>query len=304
MGQKTDWGFLSFFVVQKRKHVFHRLTRFADGIFYNQKQEVKQSFLTETLYLDVYLAVNLLANLTVLGLLKLFLKLPAAKCRMVLGAFFGAAAACGYLVLGNQFLSIRLLYLLIMGGLMLGITFGKVCWKEFLRRFAGLLLVSAAVGGSLEAVCFQENDSFFSFLCCAAGVYFGGKAAILFFRRKQSLQDHLYEVTLYYQGRSTSVTALLDSGNRLYEPYGHQPVHVLQEKIAKKLCNSCNQMIYIPFISIGAARGMMPGIRIDEMEIWKDGRLLRRLERPWIGISRQPLSLEHHYEMLLHGEED
>lgn len=260
--------------------------------------------MTETLYLDVYLAVNLLANLAVLGLLKLFLKLSGTKCRMILGALFGALAACGYLMLENLFVNVRLLYLLVTGMLMLGIAFGKVRLEEFLRRFVGFLLVSAAVGGCFEAVWVSGDCGFLSFLCCAAGVYFSGKTVILFLRRKQSMQNHLYEVTLYYQGKCTNVTALLDSGNRLYEPYGHQPVHVLQEEIAKKLCNSCNQIIYIPFLSIGAKYGMMPGIRIDEMEIRKDGKLLRRLERPWIGISRQPLSLGHHYEMLLHGEED
>lgn len=264
--------------------------------------------MTVTLYLDVYLAVNLLANLVVLALLNLFLKLHGKKSRMLAAAFFGAAAACGMLVVqvlaGEVPVIVRLIFLAGVCAVMLHIAFGVFQPGTFGRTFVGFWLVTAAVAGFFEAVSFQEERKFFTFLCGTAGVYCGGKAGIQLLQRRQSLQKNLYEVTLYYRGKSTKVTALLDSGNRLYEPYGHQPVHVINEECIRKLCHTCNHMILIPFTSVGTERGMLTGMRIDEMEVRKDGHLVRHLKRPWVAISRQPLSTGHQYEMLLHGEEE
>lgn len=269
-----------------------------------------------TLYLDVYLAVNLLANLAVLGLVNRLLKLHGKRRRMFVAALFGAAAVCAGLVLrvaagewidgaARRLVVIgRLLFLTGISAMMLRIAFGKIRRGDFGRVLAGFWMIAAAAGGCFEAVLFSGQRGFFCFLCCAAAVYCLGKAVILFLQRKQSLQKSLYEVTLHYRGKSTNVTALLDSGNRLYEPYGHQPVHVISKDAVGELCHSCDRVIYIPFSSVGTEHGMMLGVQIDEMDVKKDGQLIRRVERPWVAISRQPLSAGRQYEMLLHGEEE
>lgn len=259
--------------------------------------------MTVTLYLDVYAAVNLAADLAVLNLLNLFFKIQGKRSRIVCGALFGTGAACGFIFLLSLPQLWRLLYAVITGSIMLLIAFGRSSRLEFGRRFAGLWLITAAAEGIWEMVSVQEIQSCVSFLVGMAGIYGGGRGIGMFLMRQQSLQKDLYEVVLCDKGNRIAVTALLDSGNRLYEPYSHQPVHVISKEIAKKMCRSCNQVVFIPFHSIGTSAGLMPGFRIDEMEIRKDGRLIRCLKRPWIGVSRQPLSGRHQYEMLLHGEE-
>ncbi|MGN0159159.1 MAG: sigma-E processing peptidase SpoIIGA [Brotaphodocola sp.] len=266
--------------------------------------------MTVTLYLDVYLTVNLLTNLALLRLVNWLLKLHGKGSRMFLAALFGALAACVWLIFltvteseTSRFLG-RLLFLTGICAGMLRIAFGKMKSGTFWRSLAGFWIAAAAVGGFFEVIFDCEERSFFHFLCCVAGVYCGGKAVILFLQREQSLQKNLYEVTLYYQGNCTKVTALLDSGNRLYEPYGHQPVHVVSDKVIRELCHTCNHMIYIPFSSVGTEHGVLPGMRMDNMEVRKDGRLVRSLKHPWVAISSQPLSVGRKYEMLLHGEEE
>lgn len=259
--------------------------------------------MTVTLYLDVYMAVNLLADLAVLNLLDLFLRIQGKRSRIFLGALFGMGAALGELFLVSAPTFVRLLYIMISGAVMLRAAFGTSSLVEFGRRFAGLWLITAAAGGFWDIISFRERYTGLTFLICMTGIYYGGRKIGSFMLREQSLNRELYEVILRDQGISIVVTALLDSGNRLYEPYSHQPVHVISEEIAKKMCKSCHQMIVIPFHSIGARSGLMQGFRIDEMEIRKDGRLVRCLKRPWLGVSRQPLSSRHQYEMLLHGEE-
>lgn len=259
--------------------------------------------MTVTLYLDVYLAVNLLADLAVLNLLDFFLRIQGRRSRIFFGALFGTGAAWGWLFLLSAPTVGRLFYIMIAGAVMLQIAFGRSSFLEFGRRFAGLWLIAAAAGGFWDIISFRESYTCLTFFICMAGIYCGGRMIGSFLLREQRLKRELYEVILRDQGNSVEVTALLDSGNRLYEPYSHQPVHVISEEIAKKMRKNCNQMVIIPFHSIGAKRGLMQGFRIDEMEIRKDGRLVRCLKRPWLGVSRQPLSVRHQYEMLLHGEE-
>lgn len=259
--------------------------------------------MTVTLYLDVYLAVNLLADLAVLNLLDLFLRIQGKQSRIFLGALVGTGTAFGWLFLSSAPIFGRLLYIMIAEAIMLQTAFGMSSFSEFGRRFAGLWLIAAAAGGFWDIISFRECYTCLTFFICMAGIYYGGRIVGSFLLREQRLKRELYEVILRDQGSSIVVTALLDSGNRLYEPYSHQPVHVISEEIAKKVCKSCHHMVVIPFHSIGARSGLMQGFRIDEMEIRKDGQFVRCLKRPWLGVSRQPLSGRHQYEMLLHGEE-
>ena len=137
----------------------------------------------------------------------------------------------------------------------------------------------------------------------AAGIYFGLCGCLGLIRKKTKEQRILYQVKLSYRGEEVLVTALWDTGNQLYEPYGGQPVHIVTGEVCRRLCKSVPQLIYIPFRTVGNEYGMMPGIRIDFMEAEEEGKVVRRWERPWLAVSKRPLSLSHQYEMLLHGEE-
>lgn len=274
--------------------------------------------MTVILYLDVFLAVNLLMNLVLLCLVNVVLKLCGKKRRIFAAGLFGAIAACVLVVAAAGYAENlqskgvgralhELLRLILTGTVFVGmlrIAFGKRKPGEWIRTGIMMGLITSAAGGWFEAAVSGETLRFYSFLFCAAGVYCAGKAALLFLRQKEKLDQHLYEAVLYYRGKEMHVTALADTGNRLYEPYGHQPVHVITKEAAERLCSTLDHIIYIPFSAVGTERGMLPGIRIDAMELKKEGVLIRRRELPWLAISCQPLSVSHQYEMLLHGEEE
>ena len=127
-------------------------------------------------------------------------------------------------------------------------------------------------------------------------------AAVVFLERRAVFCDNLYEVTLHDHGKQKTVRALRDTGNQLYEPYGHQPVHILEKRVCLEFCETASGVIYIPFSSVGTEAGLLPAVRMERMEIWKNEKQIRTLEQPWIAISETPLSPRHQYEMLLHGE--
>lgn len=135
----------------------------------------------------------------------------------------------------------------------------------------------------------------------AAGIYFGILACLKLVRKKAGEQAVLCQVKLSYRGVEQMVTALWDTGNQLYEPYGGQPVHVVTRAVSLALCKTVPQIIYIPFRTVDSEYAVMPGIRIDFMEVEKEGGGIRHYDRPWLAISKRPLSLDNRYEMLLHG---
>lgn len=280
--------------------------------------EVGLGFVTYTLYLDVYFLVNFAMDVLLLGLVRTLLKVPAKFGRLVAAGAAGALWACVlvYLPVLPGWLEAGVTWVL-GGGLMVFLAFGRMAFPEFGKMVCALWLVSAAAGGLMTALgghmrtgwyiaggMIPARFSAISLLCWMAGIYFGIYACVLAVKAKIRERNHLYEVTLTYRGKKMQVTAFYDTGNQLYEPYGHEPVHIITYGACSRLCGTVEGVIYIPFQAVGTESGMLPGIRVDEMEVAQGGRTVRRYERPWLAISREPLSAGRRYEMLLHGEKE
>lgn len=272
--------------------------------------------MTHTIYLDVYFFVNFAMDILLLGMVRKILKLPKGKKRLVLAGIAGALWACVLVCLPVLPGWLEAAFTWVFGGsMMVFLAFGRMDFSEFGKTVCTLWLVSAAAGGVLTALgdhirtgwymaggMVPARFSALSLVCWMAGIYFGICACVAFVKAQIRERDNLYEVTLTYRGRKKQVTALYDTGNQLYEPYGHEPVHVITYDACRQLCETVSQVIYIPFQAVGTESGMLPGIRVDEMEVAQDGKLVMRCDRPWLAISKEPLSSRHRYEMLLHGE--
>lgn len=280
--------------------------------------EVRLGFVTDTLYLDVYFLVNFAMDVLLLGLVGKILKFRIKLRRAALSGAAGALWACVlvYLPVLPGWLEAGITWFL-GGGLMIFLAFGRMEFPEFGKTVCTLWLVTAAAGGLMTALGGRVQTgryiaggmvparlSAISLLCWMAGIYFGIYACILFVKAKIRERDNLYEVTLTYRGRKKRVTAFYDTGNQLYEPYGHEPVHIITYDACSQLCGTVEGVIFIPFQAVGTERGMLPGIRVDEMEVAQGGRTVKRYERPWLAVSREPLSAGRRYEMLLHGEKE
>lgn len=282
---------------------------------------------TVTIYLDVFFIINFMMDYLLLFLVRQMLHLPApgksvtgkklrSYLRIGAAAAGGSLWACAAVFLPGipGWLEWSLTWFFA-GGVMILLAFGRKTIREFSRCMAALWLASVAAGGifallgdtvpaawyltGLRAV---RQWSFAGIGCVAAGIFFGGRACAEYLRERIQMQEHLYQVTLHYRGKTKTVRALRDTGNQLYEPYGHQPVHVITREVCDGLCERVSQVIYIPFRSVGTGYGMLPGIQVDEMDVIREGKLVKSYEKPWLAISREPLSPGHQYEMLLHGE--
>ena len=276
---------------------------------------------TETeinLYIDLLFFINFIMDFLVLSIVRRWRKYRLVRWRMILGAVFGAAwavfaAAFPYLPLWFE----KTVTYLFVSTAMVCIAFSLKRPGEILKAVTALYLSAAVLSGLINAL-YQHTKAgyyieqilkgnsreaipLYSLLFLAAGAYFGIRCLLWRVPGMLKGQNHFYEVTMYYKGKEKKVSALLDTGNRLYEPISRRPVHVVTYEAVKELCESVTEVVYIPFGSVGRKNGLMPGIFLDRMEV-RQGDELNVIERPLIAVCKKKISENGCYQMLLHEE--
>lgn len=272
------------------------------------------------LYLDLFFLLNLIMDLIVLLLCEqigTWSGIPGGVWnlkkvfRITASAGFGACWACIAVYLRGipLWLERGITLGLVSTGMVL-IAFGYQGMGILICRLFSLLAGALLTGGVVSLLSLDGTG--ISSEHMRAGIVVGAGAGLVLFSmivsktvsRLIGESRLFYEVTLKYRGREKTIRALFDTGNRLREPYGNQPVHVVTARACRGFCEKVAGVIYIPFSSVGQSQGMLPGIRMDEMEVRRRGQLICRISHPWIALSREPLSSCGEYEMLLNGESE
>lgn len=258
------------------------------------------------IYLDVYFAVNFLMNYLLLAIMGSMLPAQRYRGGRLLGAaMIGTVWSIGVILLQQtESWLILILTLFFVGSLMMTAAFGRCTLAESGKRLLIFWVLSILVGGFFELVgqSYIGRWPLSSFFAAVCGTGMLGRSAVQIIRSWLRTQFCICEVTLRHQGKEKKCMALWDTGNQLFEPYSHQPVHVVTSEVCTGLCDRITRVIYIPFSSVGTEHGVLPGIQIDEMEVSRGGKIIACYQNPWLAISRKPLSLRHQYEMLLHGQ--
>ena len=268
--------------------------------------------MTYNLYVDVLFLVNFIMDAILLALLGLILRVHATTLRIVSGAALGA----GWAVFVTAFPILpgwmeRVITYCLISGLMVRISLKTKGIRELIKGVCGLYLTAVTMGGAVYALYYHTSllirgqmagaIPLSIWILLIAGTYFGTKYLWLILLETRKRKRNIFQVTLYYRGKTETVTALLDTGNHLYEPVTGTPVHVITYDACKYLCESVSAVVYIPYHSLGTKEGMIPGVFLDAMEIERDGQMTR-IEKPLVAVSKEPLSPGGEYQMLLHEE--
>lgn len=279
-------------------------------------QEVKTA--TEIyLYIDVLFCINFIMDFLVLSIVGRGLKYRFSWWRMALSAVLGAMWAVFIAAFPSMPLYIEApVTYVVISSLMVSLSFQLKKPVEILKT-AGALCVAAAVMSGLINTLYQHTKAgyyieqllagnsqgaipFYRLLLLALGAWFGLRFLLSLVVTAVKERSHFYQVTMHYKGKEKRVTALLDTGNRLYEPVSKKPVHVVTYEAVRELCESVNGVVYIPFGSVGKS-GVLPGIYLDDMEV-RQGNKVKRIEKPLVAVCRKSLSPRGDYQMLLHEE--
>ena len=265
--------------------------------------------------MDVLFFINVLMDLLLLNILNRIMDHKVHIGRLTAAAVVGSVWSCALAIWPYiPWILERFVTWAVIGSLMVKIAFPIRNCRELLKNVAALYLAAAALGGVMYALDVHTNTGFyirrllagetteamplFFWTFLLAGGYFGVRYLLAAVWSARKERDPFYRVTLCYQGKEETVTAFLDTGNRLKEPVTKRPVHILTYEEGIKLCETVPSFIYIPFSSIGMKNGMLPGIFLDSMTVEKDGKAMV-VEKPLIAIVREPLSPDNAYQMLL-----
>ena len=87
------------------------------------------------------------------------------------------------------------------------------------------------------------------------------------------------KTVLEFGDRKLFATALMDTGNKLYDPFYHKPVILVDEKMIGEMVTYCKEMCpeklhFIPFHSVGRENGLLEGITFDYVNIrWQNKQM-------------------------------
>ncbi|MGN0506016.1 MAG: sigma-E processing peptidase SpoIIGA [Lachnospiraceae bacterium] len=231
------------------------------------------------IYMDVFFFMNFWMDLFLLFLLRYIIRqYRTGWC--LLAAFVGAISASGCL----------LLYLKGAPGVLTGIlgalgavavnriAFGKqkIFWHCLLFFLFGSILCAMLLSMvsifQLSGVSQTTGKDIMAVLvvCVTAA------AGCLLLERQSRIQwkeEHMKAKTvLEFGDRKLLATALMDTGNRLYDPFYHRPVILVDESILRDFLVYCKEskpekLQYIPFHSVGKENGMLEGMMFDRVSI-------------------------------------
>lgn len=201
---------------------------------------------------------------------------------------------------------------LIRGILSAGVAALALGRKALLRKTGLFLILTFLTGGAAMALLLWMQEPAVSgggAMYMGAGTYgrliiAGVPAAILggwFVRlvKAQRIRERTTgTVEIEMEGRICRLQAMVDSGNCLREPITGRPVILIDEK-GKRESGFCaenypEKMVLVPFEAVGVKKGMLRGVRLDEIrfgEITLSGVVLAGYEGRFPG-----------FEVLLHQE--
>ena len=256
------------------------------------------------LYLDVLFLENLLADYLILSILRRILKCSAGRLRRLLGAALGSAGVCGLYLFSMEgtFTGNLLIYVLfstVMVKIGLDIRDFPTCGKAVVL----LYISSFLLGGIYQWVQSCVRLPLYPFAGFTLISYWILSVCMDWLLGFQERSRNIFEGEIGYHGRSIHVKGLLDTGNHLRDPVFQKPVSILIECKKQELCKDEEPLCQmIPFHSLGESNGILPAFFADYLYIYRKDGSKKQIERPLIGITKEPLSSQNDYDMIAHPD--
>lgn len=290
-----------------------------------------------TIYLDVVLIENLCMNYIILFATGYLLKIKMNHIRLILSAILGGIySILAYMEILEIYSNFALK--IILSIVMVYMAYHAKNVKQLAKQLIFFYLTSFVFGGCAFALLYFIKPQE---ILIRNGTYIGTyplKIAILggivgftitviafhFVKKKITKKDMYCNITIYFEEKNVTATALLDTGNMLKDPITSMPVIVVEKEILKNILpeiilNNLNKIIggdvpkevyedenleyitkfrVIPFSSIGKTNGMLLGFKANKVEI-KDEESIETRNNVIVGIYENKLSKKNQYSALI-----
>ncbi|MBO8159330.1 sigma-E processing peptidase SpoIIGA [Thermosyntropha sp.] len=279
-------------------------------------------------YADITFIVNFVMDFFILWATAKLVGARIVYSRLLTGAFLGGIYGVGYLfpsmsVFYSVYAKILFSCLLLILGLEIK-DFGQ--FKKTFLYFYGISFMAA--GASMAFSYLRVGSPSvqpFSYLCLLGGILcilLAGKYGSIYLSKRIIPKLLGFPVKLRFDKECCFSEGFLDTGNSLRDPLTNKPVLVAEYDLIKdylpddfrsiiesdidedlmleKLINSslANRLRLIPFTSIGKKKGILIGIRVDEIAV-DVGKEFLSYKDMVVGIYRDSLNLEGNYKMLI-----
>lgn len=248
--------------------------------------------LSEVIYVDILLLINLLVNFLMLSATTLFIGKKSQAWRILISSAIGAIYSLTVLV-ENTSTSLSVILRIVCFLLMLFAAFRIHTIKDLLRAAGGFFMANFAFAGIMLAVWFafkpdgmiyQNGAVYFDIsavtLILSAGACYLIIRIISRLTKKNAPDSHTATLRASVGGESVECTALIDTGSALKEPFSSYPAIVceysliepiLSDDMKKPLCGDFDgdteyenaDIRFISFKSVGGS-GVLPAILADD----------------------------------------
>lgn len=293
-------------------------------------------------YIDVVFIINFIMDFIVLWLENKFCKKNATIKKLLFGAFIGAIEMCIIVIIPfTNYLFNLLLGYLISSLSIIYITYRPKKIIELIKLTVIMYVIAIALGGLMFAIYYYSaigygmnqllngkqfnniNLYFFILLIMISVIIF-----IIFFKTFQksaNVSKNIFNVKITINKSNINTSALLDTGNNLYDPITNEPViigeiNMIENLLPKEEFESFKDMVNnmydlsristikealnlkircIPYSSLGEENGMLLGIVTDKIIIsTEEGP--KEYSNVVIAMYNKCLSQDNSYNVLLH----
>lgn len=200
-------------------------------------------------YVDLVLFINFILDLLLLIGVSIILKRNKKTFRLLLGAFIGSLSMFSLFLSINSFT--LFLIKVVISIIMVLVSFGYKNIKYTLSNIAYLYLLSIVLGGALYFVNNTFSYKSLGFLFINNGFSINLVLVILLSpiiiflyikkvkEEKEVLSKKYNVIITLLNGKKLNLSAFLDTGNNLYDPYKKRPIIVINKRVLKSYNPRC-----------------------------------------------------------------
>ena len=193
------------------------------------------------IYVDLVILLNIFLDFFLLMSVSVILTRNTKVKRIILGSLVGGLSSILLFVNINSLISI--IFKLLLGLLMIIVTFGYKDFRYTFNNLFYLYTLSFSVGGVMYLLMEKGYYNYFVLIIGFVIVLF------LYIKKNKTYQNNYsnyYSVEIYLNDKKVLLTGYLDTGNKLYDNYKHRPIIVIDKKIRYNL----KDIIYVPYVSL------------------------------------------------------
>lgn len=168
----------------------------------------------------------------------------------------------------------------------------------YVKAFCLTYFVMLILGGSMEWLYVTAFSRHCYELClCLTSVPFA--AFVYMLRRKRKNVLVFCRVLIAHDGKTIDLPALYDTGNRLFDPYVKEPVHIVSKEAFETLGGNASFRL-IPFSSVGCENGMVPAFTAERMRVLMEG-VSFEISPAVLAAAGDALFEKRPYQVILHS---